>query len=373
MRSRPRLPRPARPLAFVVSSALLASTLSAAFSVRGTLPEGMSAPVVSVLSESLEARSSTPVASARVTDGAFALDVDAPTGLFKLQLGNTTLSFVAADGDTLTLSADGKSLTAPADSAQAAFLAYEAFRGASLARTVYPVRAAIRTARTNNDTAEVERLTLAETEAYDGHRRELNDFTLATLSGSPALYPASLRWDGDYRLDDLATAVDAFAAAHPDLDISRLLQERIARFRATAIGASAPPLAGPTPEGGALALADLRGKVVLVDFWASWCPPCRIENRHYVELYQKYRDAGFEILAVSVDHNEQGWKSAITEDRATWKHIGDLTGWKTPLAAAYNVAALPASFLIDADGTIIGKNLRGPALDAALAQLWHDL
>lgn len=339
----------------------------AAFTVSGQL--GADAPaVVSVLHESLEARSSTPVASARITDGAFALTVETEPGLYKVQLGGDTYSFVAAEGDTLTLK--GKSVTGSV--AQDDFLAYESFRTASLARTVYPVRRAIAAARTAGDTAEVERLTLAETEAYDTHRRELNDFTLATLAGSPALYAASLRWDGDYRLDDLAAAVDTYATAHPELEISRLLQERIARFRATALGALAPPLAGPTPDGGSLALTDLRGKVVLVDFWASWCPPCRIENRHYVELYQKYRDAGFEILAVSVDQNEKAWRGAIAEDRATWRHLGDLTGWKTPLAAAYNVAALPASFLIDAEGRIIGKNLRGPALDLRLAELWPN-
>ncbi len=358
---------PVRPLlvSFLLFGLIGPSALPAAFTVTGQLPANDATTVATVVRESLEARSSTPVASARVTDGAFTLAVDAPAGLFKLQLGGSTLNFVAADGDTLTLDPTGKTLTGGA--AQADFLAYESFRSASLARTVYPVRAAIAKARGTRDLAEVERLTLAETEAYDTHRRELNDFTLATLGGSPALYAASLRWDGDYRLDELAALVEAYAVAHPTEEIAALMQARLVRFRATAIGAIAPDLAGPTPDGGSLALADLRGQVVLVDFWASWCPPCRIENRHYVDLYQKYRDAGFEILAVSVDQNGTAWRNAIDDDHATWKHLSDLTGWKTPLAAAYNVAALPASFLLDAEGRIIGKNLRGAALDAALA------
>jgi thiol-disulfide isomerase/thioredoxin len=147
------------------------------------------------------------------------------------------------------------------------------------------------------------------------------------------------------------------------------MTERIARFRATALGAVAPALAGQTPDGTPLALADLRGKFVLVDFWASWCGPCRVENRNYVGLYQKYRARGFEIFAVSVDQNGAAWKAGIAKDQATWRHISDLTGWKSPLTAAYNVAALPASFLLDPSGKIVGKDLRGPALAARLEVL----
>jgi peroxiredoxin len=95
-----------------------------------------------------------------------------------------------------------------------------------------------------------------------------------------------------------------------------------------------------------------------------------VENRHYVELYRRYRDAGFEILAVSVDQSGPAWKAAIAKDRATWRHLSDLTGWKTPLAAAYNVAALPASFLIDPTGKIIAKDLRGSRLTTELERVF---
>jgi peroxiredoxin len=164
--------------------------------------------------------------------------------------------------------------------------------------------------------------------------------------------------------------VAAYAKLYPTDEMARLLTERIARFRAIAIGATAPDLAGPTPDGATLKLSSLRGRTVLVDFWASWCGPCRVENRHYVELYRRYRHAGFEILAVSVDQNGTAWKAAIAKDAATWRHISDLTGWKTPLAAAYNVAALPASFLIDPTGKIIAKDLRGLRLTKQLEQIF---
>jgi peroxiredoxin len=356
-------------LALLPLALATATVASARFELSGQLPEGHAATTVTVLRESLEDRSTTPVATAPVEAGRrFSVTVDAEAGLFKLQAGEAAVPFVAAPGQSLRVTSDAAGLQITGSNDQDLYRAYEAFRAASLARTVTPVRAELSRLRAAGNTAEIERLTEAEVTAYNTHRFELTDFTLATLTRSPALYAASLRWDGDYRLDELAAAVAHYATAHPTLETSRLLQERIARFRATALGAIAPPLSGPTPAGETIALADLRGRHVLVDFWASWCPPCRIENRHYVELYRTYRDAGFEILAVSVDQNERAWKQAIAQDQATWKHLSDLSGWRTPLAAAYNIAALPANFLLDPDGRIIAKNLRGDALDAFLAQ-----
>ncbi len=351
-----------------VAGGLTAARLAAAFTVSGEIPAAAGAPVT-VLRESLEARNTTPVASVTAdAQGRFVLTVEAEAGLFKLEAGALALPFVAAAGQTLR--AEGATPQVRGSRDQDLFLAYEAFRTASLARTVLPVRAALRAANASGGTsAEIERLNEQEIAAYDGHRRELNDFTLDNLGGSAALYAASLRWDGAYRLEELTAQGRAFAAAQPGLEISRLIEERLARFAATSLGAEAPDLAGPTPDGGRLALAELRGKVVLVDFWASWCPPCRFENRHYAALYERFKDAGFEILAVSVDHNGPAWKAAIAKDGATWRHISDLTGWKTPLAAAYNVAALPSSFLLDAQGRIVAKNLRGPELAAKLSQL----
>jgi thiol-disulfide isomerase/thioredoxin len=139
------------------------------------------------------------------------------------------------------------------------------------------------------------------------------------------------------------------------------------------IGDRAPELAYANPEGKVLKLSELRGKYVLVDFWASWCGPCRMENPNVVRAYGKYSKAkfktgkGFAIFNVSLDKNKEPWIAAIAKDKLTWPHhVSDMGGWESQAAALYGVHSIPASFLIDPNGIIVGKNLRGPALDAEL-------
>lgn len=120
-----------------------------------------------------------------------------------------------------------------------------------------------------------------------------------------------------------------------------------------------------------LKLSDLRGKVVLLDFWASWCGPCRRENPAVVELYKKYKKDGFTIMSVSLDTDKEKWKAAIIADKLTWtNHVSDLGGWKSKIATLYKVNSIPFTVLIDKDGKIIKLNLRGEALSSELQQIF---
>ncbi len=138
----------------------------------------------------------------------------------------------------------------------------------------------------------------------------------------------------------------------------------------TAAGKAAPVFTMANTEGKMVKLSDFKGKYVLIDFWASWCGPCRKENPNVVAAYKKYHDKGFEILGVSLDSNKEAWLKAIQADGLSWNHVSDLKGWKNDAAALYGVKSVPASFLLDPQGKVVGKDLRGEALHQTLAELF---
>ena len=159
--------------------------------------------------------------------------------------------------------------------------------------------------------------------------------------------------------------------ANPNSPFAKELTARLEPMRATVQGAMAPDINLLTPEGKKLALSSLRGKYVLIDFWASWCGPCRQENPNVVRAYNQFKDKGkgFTIYSVSLDQDKGKWEKAIAADGLIWSHVSDLAGWNSVAGAAYGVKSIPQSFLLDPQGKIIAKNLRGEALAAKLAEV----
>ncbi|HLO58383.1 MAG TPA: TlpA disulfide reductase family protein [Bacteroidales bacterium] len=142
------------------------------------------------------------------------------------------------------------------------------------------------------------------------------------------------------------------------------------------VGQRAPELSFKSPEGKEISLSSLRGKIVLIDFWASWCGPCRMENPNVVNVYKKYSDKrftrgnGFTIYSVSLDTDKSAWTNGIKTDGLLWQnHVSDLQGWNSAPAALYKVQAIPTNFLIDSDGIIIATNLRSEALGQMMESL----
>ncbi len=139
------------------------------------------------------------------------------------------------------------------------------------------------------------------------------------------------------------------------------------------IGKVPPDIALPDPQGDTLRLSSLRGKVVLLDFWASWCSPCRHENPNLVRNYEKYHKKGFEIFQVSLDRTKEAWLKGIKDDHlGQWYHVSDLGYWQSAVVKLYHIQGIPTNFLLDKNGRIIGKNLRGPALSEKLKEIFGE-
>ena len=140
------------------------------------------------------------------------------------------------------------------------------------------------------------------------------------------------------------------------------------------VGTKAADFTAPNPEGEMLTLSKILGEVTILDFWASWCKPCRVENPNFVRIYNKYHERGLEIISVSLDRKGQksAWVSAIEKDKLNWHNVSNLKFWQDPIAQLYNISSIPATFILDRDGKILATRLRGQALEAKIAELLAD-
>ncbi|AXY74992.1 DUF4369 domain-containing protein [Paraflavitalea soli] len=151
----------------------------------------------------------------------------------------------------------------------------------------------------------------------------------------------------------------------------KYFQQKVEAWKATAIGKIAPDFVQNDTADKPVTLQDFRGKYVLIDFWASWCAPCRAENPTLIAAWQKYKDKNFTILSVSLDDKKEPWLKAIQKDQLPWTHISDLRSWDNAIARQYGIGSVPANLLLDPEGRIIAKNLRGEGLEKQLAATLH--
>lgn len=188
--------------------------------------------------------------------------------------------------------------------------------------------------------------------------------SFAALAGLPMINPKK-----DFQfLDEL---VGKMNEKYPGFKTVQNLMAQLDDMRALSVGQVAPEISLPNPDGEMVNLSDLRGKYVLIDFWAAWCRPCREENPNVVRLYNQYKDQGFEVFGVSLDRTKEAWVKAIADDQLTWTHVSDLKYFNSEAAATYQINAIPATYMIDPEGRIIAKDLRGPTLENKLKELFN--
>jgi peroxiredoxin len=180
------------------------------------------------------------------------------------------------------------------------------------------------------------------------------------------IFSAQFDWPQIAEYDEMYNALGANVKKGK---FGKLALDKVNSLKGSTLGYPALDFTLPDVSGKNVSLSSYKGKYVLVDFWASWCGPCRKENPAVVAAYQKYKDKGFDILGVSLDDNKEKWVTAIVKDNLTWAHVSDLKGWQSSVAKMYGVTSIPFNLLLDKDGKILAKGLRGADLENKLAEL----
>ncbi len=228
----------------------------------------------------------------------------------------------------------------------------------------------IKEARAANDTVTINQVM----KEFNGFQEEMNGLSVKFVKENNKAYLSLLLLENFLVRNYLP--VEEIKGYFETIDKSLLGTKSAANIKkaidgnaGNAIGAAATEFSGPNPDGKIITLKESLGKVTIIDFWASWCGPCRMENPNVVAIYNEFHDKGLNIIGVSLDKDETKWKEAIAKDGLTWTHVSNLKFWDEPIAKLYSVESIPATFILDENGIIVAKDLRGDALKAKIKEL----
>ncbi len=230
--------------------------------------------------------------------------------------------------------------------------------------------ATMQKAQMSQDTVTINRL-LKE---YRKFQEEMNVYSKKFIKDNPDAYLSVLLLENflmrQYLTpEEVKTYFEGLDKGVQNTKSGRKIKTALKKLTQITVGMPAPDFSAPSTEGKRISLKESLGKVTIIDFWASWCAPCRAENPNVVALYKEFHDKGLHIIGVSLDKDATKWKEAITKDGLLWPQVSNLKYWKEPIALQYNVESIPATFILDAKGNIVAKNLRGDALRAKVVAL----
>ena len=304
-------------------------------------------------------------------DNTFNYVFNGEAGYYRINFFNVQAATIILDQDDLTINFDGNNATGnimPEGSRE--MIQIEEFYttvNEKFGAKEQEINAAFVAANQAGDTAGADEARdqymemIKEKQAFSAELIRTYDVNLATFQLVSAL-------DKDSQLELKDSLAQALNKKYPGRFYIEDLVAGMEKARATAVGVVAPEINLPNPEGEIVTLSSLKGSVVLVDFWAQWCKPCRKENPNVVKAYNKYKDKVFTVYGVSLDRTKEKWVQAIEEDGLTWTHVSDLQYFNSVAAQTYGVQSIPFSILLDRDGKIIAKNLRGQGLEDALEE-----
>ena len=343
-------------------------------------------PGLTLFIEAPSDKGTIPVAEGQINeDGSFSIIGNIPgLGYYFLRLGdekNSLIPITLIPGDHLTINTSGNSFVSKPNAG-----------GTSWSRTMnrylgefdkfQQTQARLQLNQENRSKEEVSKLFLEA-------KSKMEDFSRTNMMKDPSnayniilsmdLLPSVSFDDWDpSNLNTLRVVTEAFEKKYTGQPAAETFRNQYAQIEnayyeyASSVNGTvpAPEIALENPSGNIMKLSDLKGKVVLIDFWASWCGPCRAENPNVVKMYQKFKDKGFTIFSVSLDEDAAKWEEAISKDKLAWEfHVSDLKGWKSSVVANYGIEGIPFTVLVNKEGKIIGKNLRGEKLEETLNEL----
>jgi peroxiredoxin len=349
---------------------LMACNIQDRFELNGTIG-GLSGKKLVLLEQRIDEKF-VVVDSVITTDGFFRFKgkLDLPDVYYVSVLGKRGKAMIFLENSRISLTVHGDTMYRPVVTGSAVHDEYETFQE-SVKKIYEKVGDLYAKHNLAMRTGNMEKLKNIEMK-IDSIYAEAQEYHQQYLVENPASYIGpfivqTLQYGKE--ADEIESLLDMLDPSMAGSSLVKTIHRRLKILKKTAVGMMAPEFAQQDSTGRPLSLSSLKGNYLLIDFWASWCGPCRRENPDIAAAYRKYHDRGFNILGVSLDESRDAWLKAIKDDHLTWMHVSDLKGWSNEAAALYGINSIPSNLLLDPDGIIIRKNLTGNDLHAALEQL----